>query len=49
MALSAGTGKRAHKTLTIGQKLELLGQIAKKWYIVLYEKYEIGRSTVTYS
>jgi len=48
MALSAlsatGTRKRAHKTLTIDQKLDLLDQIGKT---VLCEKYGIGRSTIT--
>ena len=47
MAVSAaGTGKRAHKTLTIDQKLELLDQIRKKSYTVLCEEYGIGCSTI---
>ena len=51
MALStssaAGTRKRAHKTLTTDQKLELLDHIGKTSYTVLCEKYGIGRSTIT--
>ena len=39
--------KRAHKTLTIDQKLELLDQIGKKSYTVLCEEYGIGRSTIS--
>ena len=38
--------KRAHKTLTVDQKLKLLDQI-KKSYTVLCEEYGIGRSTIT--
>ena len=38
--------KRAHKTLTVDQKLKLLDQI-KKSYSVLCEEYGIGRSTIT--
>jgi len=44
---AAGTRKRAHKTLTIDQKLELLDQIGKTSYTMLCEKYRIGRSTIT--
>ena len=39
--------KRAHKTLTVDQKLKLLDQIGKKSYTVLCEGNRIGRSTIT--
>ena len=44
---AAGMRKRAHKTLTIDQKLELLDQIGKISYTVFCEKYSIGCSTIT--
>ena len=47
MASAAVVVKRAHKTLTIDQKLELLDQIGKKLYTVLCEEYGIGRSTIS--
>ena len=43
---AAGTGKRAHKMLTIDQKLELLDQIGKKLYTVLCKQHGIGRFTI---
>ena len=39
--------KRAHKTLTINQKIEILDQLGKKSYTVLCEEYGIGKSTIT--
>ena len=39
--------KRAHKTLTVDQKLKLLDEVGKKSYTVLCEEYGIGRSTIT--
>ena len=39
--------KRAHKTLTIDEKLEILDQIGKKSYTVISEEYSIGRTTIT--
>ena len=47
MASAAVVVKRAHKTLTIDQKLELIDQIGKKLYTVLCEEYGIGRSTIS--
>ena len=47
MASAVRVVKRAHKTLTIDQKLELLDQIGKKSYTVLCEEYGIGRSTIS--
>ena len=47
MALAVQVVKRAHKTFTIDQKLELLDQIGKKSYTVLCEEYGIGRSTIS--
>ena len=47
MASAVRVVKRAHKTLTIDQKLELLDQIGKKSYTVLCEEYRIGRSTIS--
>ena len=38
--------KRAHKTLTIDKKLEVLAQIGKKSYTSLCEMYGVGRSTI---
>ena len=39
--------KRAHNTLTIDKKLELLAQIGKKSYTALCETYGVGRSTIS--
>ena len=39
--------KRAHKTLSIDQKVKLVDQIDKKSYTVLCEEYGIGRSTIS--
>ena len=39
--------KRAHKTLTIDEKLEILDQIGKKSYTVTSVEYSIGRATIT--
>ena len=39
--------KRAHNTLTIDKKLELLAQIGKKSYIALCETYGVGRFTIS--
>lgn len=47
MASTVRVVKRAHKTLIIDQKLELLDQIGKKSYTVLCEEYGIGRSTIS--
>ena len=44
---SACKPKRAHKTLTIDQKLEILDQISSRSYTVLCKEYGIGRSTIT--
>ena len=44
---SACKPKRAHKTLTIDQKLEILDQISTRSYTVLCKEYGIGRSTIT--
>ena len=46
-AKEKGPGKRAHKTLTIHQKLEILDQIGKKSYKVLSEEYGVGVSTIS--
>ena len=46
-AKEKGPGKRAHKTLTIHQKLEILDQIGKKRYKVLSEDYGVGVSTIS--
>ena len=42
MATPVGVVKRARKTLTIGQKLELLDQVGKKSYTVLCKEYGNG-------
>ena len=39
--------KRAHKTLSIDQKVKLVDQIDKKSYTVVCEEYGIGRSTIS--
>ena len=41
------TTKRAHKTLTIEQKVELLDKVGHTSYTVLCEEYGIGCSTIT--
>ena len=41
------TGKRAHKTLTIDQKIELLDKVGHTSYTVLCEEYGIGHLTIT--
>ena len=46
-AKEKGPGKRAHKTLTIYQKLEIVDQIGKKSYKVLSEEYGVGVSTIS--
>ncbi len=38
--------KRAHKTLTIDEKVEILKDIGKKSYQVLADKYGVGVSTI---
>ena len=47
MASAVRVVKRAHKTLTIDQKLELLNQIGKKSYTVLCDEYGFGRSIIS--
>ena len=47
VASPVGVVKRAHKMLTIDQKLELLNQIGNKSYTVLCKEYGIGRSTIS--
>ena len=42
MVTAVGVVKRAHKTLSIDQKLELLDQVGKKSYIVLCKEYKNG-------
>lgn len=44
-ALKRGS-KRAHKTLTIDEKIEILDQLGTKSYTLLAEQYGIGRSTI---
>ena len=44
--ISCRNRKRAHKMLTIDQKLQLLYQIGIKLYTVLCEKYGIGHFTI---
>ena len=39
--------KRAHKSLTIEEKVEILDQIGKKRYKLLSEEYGIGISTTS--
>ncbi len=43
----AKSTKRAHKTLTIEEKVKILDQIGKKSYKVLSEEYGIGISTIS--
>ena len=46
MAAAAAT-KRAHKTLTIDQKLELLDKVGKKSYTLLCKEYRVDRRSPT--
>ena len=47
MALTSGhKPKRAHKTCTIDQKIEILDWISKTSYTVLCEEYSVGISTI---
>ena len=39
--------KRAHKTLTIDQKIEVLDQLPTKSYTIICKEFGIGRSTIT--
>ena len=39
--------KRAHKTLSIAEEVEILDQIPNKSYKVLSEKYGVGTSTIS--
>ena len=39
--------KRAHKSLTIDEKIEILDQIGRKSYKVLKDEYGVGISTIS--
>ena len=39
--------KRAHKTLSIEEKVEILDQIPNKSYRIISEKYGVGTSTIS--
>ena len=39
--------KRAHKSLSIEQKVEILDKIGKKSYKLLSEEYGVGTSTIS--
>ena len=46
MAERSKPPKRAHKSFTIDQKIEILNQICRKSYKVLKDEYGIGISTI---